>query len=337
MEQGKVLADVVFAARRGHALIAHPALAQRDALNNDDVVTSQRRYAAAAVRRARSPASRRRVEADDAGADLAQLDAGRPHHRHAVRASRRPRASSPAASHAARASACRANSRPHSPKASRSRRSAARPEEEGRAEGRGAKPTPSLEGIGEDNTVVLVADIDMLADSAAVEVQEVFGQSIIVPLERQSRLRAEPGRAVRRRRRADQPAQPRRLPAADGGARNADACAAAVPRQDQGARGQPAADEGEAAGRCRSRAAAPQAPIMTPEQQTEIENFKKATETRKRSEGTAQEPAPGNRVARVLDQAGQHRAVPLLVVLVGLALAVSRRRKVGRKSTANPF
>jgi ABC-type uncharacterized transport system involved in gliding motility auxiliary subunit len=36
------------------------------------------------------------------------------------------------------------------------------------------------EGKGE-NQVVLVADMDMLADSAAVEVQEVFGQKVLVP------------------------------------------------------------------------------------------------------------------------------------------------------------
>jgi len=40
--------------------------------------------------------------------------------------------------------------------------------------------SPGGEGKAE-NQVVLVADMDMLADSAAVEVQEVFGQKVLVP------------------------------------------------------------------------------------------------------------------------------------------------------------
>ncbi|MBI1965271.1 MAG: GldG family protein [Betaproteobacteria bacterium] len=43
------------------------------------------------------------------------------------------------------------------------------------------KAEPQLKQSKEDNTVVLVADADMLADGAAVEVQEVFGQKLVVP------------------------------------------------------------------------------------------------------------------------------------------------------------
>ncbi len=32
-----------------------------------------------------------------------------------------------------------------------------------------------------ENQVVLVADVDMLSDGAAVEVQDVFGQKLVVP------------------------------------------------------------------------------------------------------------------------------------------------------------
>jgi ABC-type uncharacterized transport system involved in gliding motility auxiliary subunit len=50
--------------------------------------------------------------------------------------------------------------------------------------GRDKKPvadTPKLRESTADNAVVLVADVDMLADGAAVDVQEAFGRRVIVP------------------------------------------------------------------------------------------------------------------------------------------------------------
>ena len=46
------------------------------------------------------------------------------------------------------------------------------------------KPQPNTPGLREsanDNSVILVADVDMLADGAAVDVQEMFGRKIVVP------------------------------------------------------------------------------------------------------------------------------------------------------------
>ena len=40
---------------------------------------------------------------------------------------------------------------------------------------------PQLKQTAEDNSVVLVADVDLLSDGAAVEIQEVFGQRVAVP------------------------------------------------------------------------------------------------------------------------------------------------------------
>jgi ABC-type uncharacterized transport system involved in gliding motility auxiliary subunit len=42
-------------------------------------------------------------------------------------------------------------------------------------------PRPQLKEAAKDNSVVLVADMDMLADGAAVDVQEVLGRKIVVP------------------------------------------------------------------------------------------------------------------------------------------------------------
>src|SRR5438445_11861836 len=41
--------------------------------------------------------------------------------------------------------------------------------------------TPALRQSAAENSVILVADVDMLADGAAVDVQEVFGRKIVVP------------------------------------------------------------------------------------------------------------------------------------------------------------
>lgn len=41
--------------------------------------------------------------------------------------------------------------------------------------------TPQLRESAKENSVILVADVDMLADGAAVDVQEVFGRKIVVP------------------------------------------------------------------------------------------------------------------------------------------------------------
>ena len=42
-------------------------------------------------------------------------------------------------------------------------------------------PEPHIKEAKEENTVVLVADADMLTDNAAVDIQDVFGQRVIVP------------------------------------------------------------------------------------------------------------------------------------------------------------
>jgi ABC-type uncharacterized transport system involved in gliding motility auxiliary subunit len=44
-----------------------------------------------------------------------------------------------------------------------------------------AAGTPQLKETSKENSVILVADVDMLADGAAVDVQEVFGRRIMVP------------------------------------------------------------------------------------------------------------------------------------------------------------
>jgi ABC-type uncharacterized transport system involved in gliding motility auxiliary subunit len=53
---------------------------------------------------------------------------------------------------------------------------------EGVKDGDKAVPnTPQLRESAADNSVILVADVDLLADGAAVDVQEIFGRKVIVP------------------------------------------------------------------------------------------------------------------------------------------------------------
>src|SRR5207237_8057554 len=41
--------------------------------------------------------------------------------------------------------------------------------------------TPALRESGNENSVILVADVDLLADGAAVDIQDVFGRKVVVP------------------------------------------------------------------------------------------------------------------------------------------------------------
>ena len=166
--------------------------------------------------------------------------------------------------------------------------------------------------VGSDNSVILVADVDMLADGAAVDVQEVFGRKVVVPsngnlafaMGMVEQFAAGDDLISLRSRTA-------RVPPAHRGARARGRGAEAVLRQDPGARGRAAEDHRQAAGAAEGagRARARRAQILTAEQQAELERFRKTVaETRLAAEGSAQEPAPGRREPGVLDQAGEHRA-----------------------------
>jgi ABC-type uncharacterized transport system involved in gliding motility auxiliary subunit len=52
------------------------------------------------------------------------------------------------------------------------------PDEKKKAEDRAE---PQLKQSKDENSVVLVADVDLLSDGAAVEIQDVFGQRVVVP------------------------------------------------------------------------------------------------------------------------------------------------------------
>jgi ABC-type uncharacterized transport system involved in gliding motility auxiliary subunit len=65
-------------------------------------------------------------------------------------------------------------------KAGPSKEEPARPQQAKAAEGSGVSPAPLTQSKGE-NSVVLIADSDFINDGAAVNIQEIFGQKIVVP------------------------------------------------------------------------------------------------------------------------------------------------------------
>jgi ABC-type uncharacterized transport system involved in gliding motility auxiliary subunit len=197
--------------------------------------------------------------------------------------------------------------------------------------------TPQLRESAKENSVILVADVDMLADGAAVDVQEVFGRKVVVPsngnlafaigmVEQLAsgddlislRSRATSFRPLTVVRELEAEAQKQyfgKIQALEGELQKT----TAKLQELQKAQG-PAGAGGTAAGKSSQ--------IMTPEQQAELERFRKTVaETRlalKEVRKTLRQDAEGlvfwTKVANIA-------LVPLLVALFGLLLVFFRRTR----------
>jgi ABC-type uncharacterized transport system involved in gliding motility auxiliary subunit len=193
--------------------------------------------------------------------------------------------------------------------------------------------TPQLKESSKENSVILVADVDMLADGAAVDVQEVFGRKVVVPsngnlafaigmVEQLAsgddlislRSRAASFRPLTVVRELEAEAQKQyfgKIQALEGELQKT----TAKLQELQKAQG-PAAGAGKSS------------QIMTPEQQAELERFRKTVaETRlalKEVRKTLRQDAEGlvfwTKVANIA-------LVPLLVALFGLLLVFFRRTR----------
>jgi ABC-type uncharacterized transport system involved in gliding motility auxiliary subunit len=196
--------------------------------------------------------------------------------------------------------------------------------------GPGPARKPHLSETSRDNSVVLVADVDMLADGAAVDVQDVFGRKIIVPSNgnlafAQSlvdqlasgdelgslRSRAAAFRPLTVVREMEAEAQKQYFGKIQG--LEAELQKTNEKLQElQKARG----------------AAAKGAQILSPEQQAELENFrtrvaqtrKELKELRKNLRQDAESLVFWTKVVNIA-------LMPLLVAMAGLAIAVVRRRR----------
>jgi ABC-type uncharacterized transport system involved in gliding motility auxiliary subunit len=192
-----------------------------------------------------------------------------------------------------------------------------------------AKVEPQLKEAAEENSVVLVADADMLTDNAAVEVQDVFGQRLVVPrngnlnlalslVEQFSgdqnliglRSRAAFTRPLSVIRDMEMRAQQSYL-------------GKIKELEDSLNKTQEKLQELQ-----KSRSGG-QATILTPEQQGEIENFRKAAaETRKDLKEVRKNLRVETDTLEFWTKVINIALVPLLVAVAGLALALLQRRRV---------
>jgi ABC-type uncharacterized transport system involved in gliding motility auxiliary subunit len=200
-----------------------------------------------------------------------------------------------------------------------------------------AAPAQHLRESTGENSVVLVADADMLSDGAAVEVQDVFGQRLVVP--RNGNLAFAQGfveqfagdqalLSLRSRSSFTRPLTVIQQMESEAQQAYLGKIKQLEDNLNQTQEKLTALQKGRGAG-------AQQSSILTPEQQAEIENFRKrATETR----GELKELRKNLRVetdrlelwTKIINIA----LVPLLVALIGLALAYAKRRRVAARGAA---
>jgi ABC-type uncharacterized transport system involved in gliding motility auxiliary subunit len=211
---------------------------------------------------------------------------------------------------------------------------------QGRPVEKTAKPKPEAaapgltEGTG---SVVLVADVDMLQDGAAVDVQEVFGRKVVVPsngnlalaqglveqlaagddlLSLQSRASAYRPLTVVREMEAQAQAQ------YFGKIKELEDELQKTTENLQKLQKSPGAG-------------AKAAQILTPEQQAELENFRtKVAETRKTLKELRKNLRQDSERLVFLTKIANIALMPILVALLGIAIALLRRRQQARATAA---
>ena len=195
---------------------------------------------------------------------------------------------------------------------------------------RDPKAPPQLRESAAENQVVLVSDVDMLSDGAAVEVQEVFGQKLVVPrngnlafvqglVEQFSgdqnlmglRSRASFTRPLTVVRTMEAQAQQQYLGKIKELEDNLNQTQEKLQELQKGKAG-----------------AAASSTILTSEQQTEIDNFRKKTiETRTELKEVRKNLRVETDTLEFWTKVVNIGLIPLLVALTGLVLALAKRRR----------
>ncbi len=195
-----------------------------------------------------------------------------------------------------------------------------------------AKPDTSLKEAAADNSVVLVSDVDMLTDNAAVEVQEVFGQKVIVP--RNGNLNF--AQSLVEQVAGDFDLTGLRSRAAF--TRPLTVIQQMESRAQQNYLGKIKELEDtlqqtqEKLTALQKKRGGAQSSILTPEQQTEVDNFrKKTTETKHDLKDLRKNLREESETLQFWTKLINIGSVPLLVVILGVVLALLRRRKVAAK------
>jgi ABC-type uncharacterized transport system involved in gliding motility auxiliary subunit len=202
-----------------------------------------------------------------------------------------------------------------------------------KAEPKAAEPQgePQIKVAGHENSVVLVSDVDMLVDGAAVDVQDVFGQRMVVPkngnlnfaqsLVEQvagdfdlSSLRSRaaftrPLTVIQRMEARAQQTYLGKIKALEDNLTQTQDKLVAMQKKRTGK----------------------QAALASPEQQAEIENFKKkAVETRRDLKELRKNLRADSEALELETKIVNIGLIPLVVVLFGLTLAMTRRRRVSK-------
>ena len=195
-----------------------------------------------------------------------------------------------------------------------------------------AKGEPQLKESAQENSVVLVSDVDLLTDGAAVEVQEVFGQRLIVPrngnlnfaqslVEQVSgdfdltKLRSRaaftrPLTVIQQMEARAQQSYLGKIKELEDNLQQTQEKLVALQKGRAGA----------------------QSTLLSPEQQAEIEDFKKKTiETRRDLKELRKNLRVESESLQFWTKVVNIAMVPLLVTLLGLALALTRRRRTVAK------
>ena len=202
-------------------------------------------------------------------------------------------------------------------------------------DGKGKPPAPApdagpvLKDAKEDNTVVLIGDTDLLNDGAAVQIREIFGQRVAIPINGNlaliqalvEQLAGDPdliglrGRATAARpftvvKQMEAEAAQAYLGKIKGLEENLDATRKKLESLQKTTGG------------------ASSGAILSPEQQAEIENFRKrAAETRRELKEVRRELRSETEALEFWTKVINIGAMPLLVAIAGLAIALVRRRR----------
>jgi len=192
-----------------------------------------------------------------------------------------------------------------------------------------AKTEPQLMESKAENSVVLVADVDMLSDNAAVDVQDIFGQRLIVPRNgnlnfAQSLVEQFAGDnnliSLRSRAAFTRPLTVIR----DMEMRAQQAYLGKIKQLEDSLN-----KTQEKLQALQKTQGGPKAAILTPEQQTEIENFRKrAVQTRKDLKDLRKNLRVETDNLEMWTKVINIGLVPLLIAFAGIILALVKRRKV---------
>lgn len=190
-----------------------------------------------------------------------------------------------------------------------------------------------------ENTVVIVGDVDMLTDGAAVEIQEMFGQRVAVP--RNGNLAFAQGLVeqmagdsalinLRSRAAFSRPLTVIKQMEAQAQETYLGKIKLLEDTLNQTTEKLQALQKGKASGSATGGA------ILTAEQQAELENFrKKSIETRKELKDVRKNLREETEALQLLTKIVNIALVPLLVMLLGVGLAISKRRKANARIRAS--